>query len=146
MILGFVHSWPWWENPRHWKCSNDPTVVLMQHGLQPEAVRAQLEHMWDAKQRKLMCSGWRVTLQVMMKNACYSIDWSGLFRMRSNFTCWNEYERIKTTLFLHVPQLDINSLILFLPCVKKMWFLAKLAKNFALELKTQLSGESKHEQ
>lgn len=87
-----------------------------------------------------------VTLQVMMKNACYSIGWSGLFRIRSNCICWNEYERIRTTLFLHVPRLDINSLILLLPRVRKMWFFAKLAKNFALELKTQLSGESKHEQ
>lgn len=86
-------------------------------------------------------AGWNVTLQVMMKNACYSIDWSGLFRITPNCTCWNEV--IKPILFLQVPQLDINSLP---SCVRKIWFFVKLAKNFALELKMQLSGESKHGQ
>ncbi|RLW09237.1 hypothetical protein DV515_00002551, partial [Chloebia gouldiae] len=51
-----MKSRPWQEDPRPWKCSKDPMVVSQQDGLEPEAVRAQLEHVWDAKWRNLMCS------------------------------------------------------------------------------------------
>lgn len=88
-------------------------------------------------------AGLRVTLQVMMKNACYSI---GQVCLEQDQTVFVEMSMRKPILFLQVPQLNINFLILLSPCVRKTWFLAKLAKNFALGLKTQLSGELKHEQ
>lgn len=47
-------------------------MVLQQDELEPEAVRAHLEHVWDAKQRKLMCS-WLRSLTRVIRHLSLSV-------------------------------------------------------------------------